>query len=71
VPKCWIFGGLAFLGGFLAGAGAMLAAGRVEIEAPIVVLLTVWRAGAPIMKSNEKFWLNHFSQQFLLHTNEY
>lgn len=31
--------------GFLTGVLALLTARRVEIEAPIVVLLTVWRAG--------------------------
>ena len=39
---------------FLAGVLAALMARSVEIEAPIVVLLRLWLAGAPIMKSNEK-----------------
>lgn len=30
----------------------------LEIEPPIVVLLTMWRAGAPIMKLNGKSQVN-------------
>ena len=52
VPKCWILGELACLGAVLARVLAGLMARRVEIEPPIVVLLTVWRAGAAIMKLN-------------------
>ena len=40
--------------GLLAGVLAVLMARRVEIEPPIVVLLTVEREGAPIMKLNGK-----------------
>jgi len=54
VPKCWIFSGLARLVAFLARVSAGLMAGRVEIETPIVVLLTMWRAGVPIVKLNGK-----------------
>ena len=47
---------LACLGAFLAGVLAALMARSVEIEPPILVLSTVWRAGAPIMKLNGKSW---------------
>ncbi len=45
----------AILGAFLARVLAGLMAKRVEIEPPIVVLLTIWCAGAPIMKLNGKY----------------
>lgn len=32
---------------------------QVEIEPPIVVLLTMWRTGAPIMKLNGKSRINN------------
>ena len=54
---------LACLGTFGAGLLAGLIARRVEIEPPIVVLLTVWRAGAPIMKSNGKSGMGHVGDQ--------
>ena len=47
-------GGLPCLGFFLAGVLAVLMATCVEIAIAIVVLLTMWRAGAPTMKSNGK-----------------
>ena len=49
----WI-GTISQLGAFLAGVLAVLMARTVEIEPPAVVSLTVWRAGAPIMKLNGK-----------------
>ena len=49
-----ISGGLAYVGALSAGLRAVLTAGRVEMEAPIVVLLTVSRAGVPIMRVNGK-----------------
>ena len=53
-PKFWIFGRLASLGAFLAEVGTIGVTERVEIEALIMELLTVSRAGAPIMKLNGK-----------------
>ncbi len=41
---------------------AELVAGSVEIEALIVVLLPVWRAGAPSMRSNGKFRLMQIAE---------
>jgi len=43
-----------FFGAFLGRVRTVLMARRVEIEAPIVVLLSVWRAGTLIMKLNGK-----------------
>jgi hypothetical protein len=54
VPRILDFSELACLGAFLARVLAGLMAKRVEIEPPIVVLLTMWCAGAPIMKLNGK-----------------
>jgi len=59
-PKCLIFGELACLGAFPGGVSAMLMTGRLEIESPIVVLLTVPRARAPVMKSNGKCQVRKF-----------
>jgi len=52
--KCLIFGELACLGAFLGGVSVVLVTRRLEIEAPILVLLTVLRAGVPTMRSNGK-----------------
>ena len=49
-----VFGGLACLGTSLAGVWPLLMARRIEMEVPIMVLLTVWRAGVPIMTLNGK-----------------
>jgi hypothetical protein len=54
VPKAGYFSGLACSGAFLAGVGFMLVTSSVEIDAPIVVLLTVSRVGASVMKLNGK-----------------
>jgi hypothetical protein len=45
--KCLIFGELACLGAFLGGVSVVLVTRRLEIEALILVLLTVWRVGVP------------------------
>jgi hypothetical protein len=45
-----VLGGLARLGTSLAGVCVLFMARCVEIEAPNVVLLTVWRAELPIVK---------------------
>jgi hypothetical protein len=60
LPKCWIFGELACLGAFLRGVSAMLVTRRLEIEAPILVLLTVLRAGVHVMTLNGKSRINKF-----------
>jgi len=49
-PKCWIFGDLECLGAFLGGVSVMSGTGRIGIEALILVLLTVLRAGVTIME---------------------
>jgi hypothetical protein len=50
VPKSWIFCRLAYFAAFLIGVWAILVVGSVEIAVPIVILLIMWQAGAPIMK---------------------
>ena len=45
----------------LAGVSGVLMARRIEIESPIVVLLTMWRAGAPSMNLNGTSRLNIIS----------
>jgi len=45
---------LACFPAFLARVWVVLMVRRVEIEVPTVVLLTVWRAGVPIMTLNGK-----------------
>ena len=40
-PEHWIFGGLVYLRGFIAGLSAVLMARIVDITAPIAVLLIV------------------------------
>ena len=62
LPKCWIFGELARLGPSLAGVWVPLMARCVDIGAPNVVLSTVWHAGVPIVKSNEKSQLEDFME---------
>ncbi len=47
LPKCSISAELVCLGVFLGGILAMLATRRLEIEALILILLTMLRAGAP------------------------
>lgn len=54
LPKYWIFGKLACLGAFLGVVSAILVTRRLEIEAPILVLLTVLCAGVQIMTLNGK-----------------
>ena len=49
-----ISAGLACLGVFLVRVLAVLMARRVEIKVPIMVLLTAWHPGVPIMKLNGK-----------------
>jgi len=53
-PKCGIFGDLECLRAFLGGVSVTLGTGRVEIEALILVLLTVLRAGVTIMELNDE-----------------
>lgn len=44
---------------------ARLMARCVEIESPIVVLLTIRRAGTPIMKLNGKSWMGEVNEEHL------
>ena len=53
-----VFSELACLGAFLRAVLVMLMTRRLEIEAPILILLTVLRAGVPIMTSNGKSRFN-------------
>ena len=59
VPEWCIFSRLACLGTFGAGLLAVSMARSVEMAVPIGVSLTMWRAGAPIMKSNGKSRMRH------------
>ncbi len=54
LPKCWLFGELTCLWAFMEGVSAILVNGRLETERLILILLTVLRAGIPIMESNGK-----------------
>ncbi len=47
LPKYWVFGELACLGAFLRGTLAILASRCLEMEALILILLTMLRAGVP------------------------
>ena len=53
------------LGALLGVVSAMLVTRRLEIEAPILVLLTVLRAGVPIMRLNGESQLKRQGRQQL------